>query len=143
MSDSDEKKVDEAARPRVIKVKLAGAEHPVNTLAQIEDPTGLSLICPFPSLKLDMAIDVQMPVETGDVASRPGRLRKIGVVYDPEVGLPKISLRVEFAPEQAEAVPADETLGEPEDSWTVADLGEDETEDPPWSIAPAEFTAQK
>jgi len=157
MNTMEEKKAVEEEgkgpeKPQIIKVKLSGSEHPVATLSQETDPGGLSLVCPFPSLRLDTPIEVQVPSADGSVTLRQARLRKIGVMVDPEIGLPRMSLRVEFVPDvepvsKVEPIPEVECTSpklseQPavEGAWTVGEITELKDEDPPWSIQAAEFT---
>jgi len=74
----------------VVRLKVEGATTAVNTLRDQHTARGLSLVCPFP------ALEVEIPVRFGKAedAMVQGTIHRIGVEDDPESGLPRLRLSV-------------------------------------------------
>ena len=80
----------EFKRPKnVVRLKVAGAKNTVNTLRDEETGKGVSLVCPFPALEVDI------PVSFGEGEARTkGAIHRIGVEDDPRTGLPRLRLAI-------------------------------------------------
>jgi hypothetical protein len=80
----------EIKRPKnVVRLAVDGAKNPVNTLRDQETGRGISLVCPFPALEVDI------PVKLGDGEKRTdGAIHRIGVEDDPRTGLPRLRLSI-------------------------------------------------
>ncbi len=87
MSDSQS---NEIKRPEnLVRLKIDGAKTSVNTLRDQETARGVSLVCPFPALEVDI------PVQFGNTANlNIGSIHRIGVEDDPETGLPRLRLSI-------------------------------------------------
>jgi hypothetical protein len=73
----------------VVRLKVEGAGTTVNTLRDQQTARGLSLVCPFPALEVDI------PVMFGSGEEmRRGAIHRIGVEDDPRNGLPRLRLSV-------------------------------------------------
>lgn len=80
----------EFKRPQnVVRLKVNGAKNTVNTLRDEETGKGVSLVCPFPALEVDI------PVAFGKgEATTKGAIHRIGVEDDPRTGLPRLRLAI-------------------------------------------------
>lgn len=80
----------EFKRPEnVVRLKIDGAKTSVNTLRDEETAGGVSLVCPFPALEVDI------PVRFGDAENMSaGAIHRIGVEDDPTTGLPRLRLAI-------------------------------------------------
>ncbi len=87
MSKSDEYTVP---RPEnIVRLKVDGAKSTVNTLREQQTARGVSLVCPFPALEVDI------PVSFGNKqVMTMGSIHRIGVEDDPETGLPRLRLSI-------------------------------------------------
>ncbi len=91
MSDLIEKTVGNFNnKQNIIKLKVAGGSSVINTIEDQRLDRGLSLVCPFPALEVD--IPVTLTGKNGEPSE--GRIHRIGVEDDPETGLPKLRLSV-------------------------------------------------
>lgn len=92
----------------VIRLKVDGSSSFVNTLRDQLTARGLSLICPFP------ALEVEIPVKFACGKEDPtteGTIHRIGVEDDPETGLPRLRLSVRAHNTRATIIaPPDEVL---------------------------------
>jgi hypothetical protein len=81
---------NEIKRPEnLVRLKIDGAKTSVNTLREQETARGVSLVCPFPSLEVDI------PVQFGNTANlNLGSIHRIGVEDDPTTGLPRLRLSI-------------------------------------------------
>ena len=97
----------------VIRLKVEGAGSAVNTLRDQQTARGLSLVCPFPALEVDIPVTFGSGEET-----RRGSIHRIGVEDDPKSGLPRLRLSVRALPGTAEtratvvSPPGESLLGE-------------------------------
>jgi hypothetical protein len=91
MSDSGEVRDDRHAGLEVVKVKIDGITSAVNTIRDQQTARGLSLVCPFPALEVDVPICFGVP---GDGEMRKGTIHRIGVEDDPRTGLPRLRLSI-------------------------------------------------
>jgi len=123
MGDSGKKKASSASdlKENIVKLRFDGEKRSVNCFADEIDKKGMTLLCPFPSLKLDTAVEIQASAGP-DNRVRSARLRKVGVRYDQEFDMPRMSLRVDMV---------DENEG---GDWITGDIFEQEEEDPPWMM---------
>ncbi|MDJ0764388.1 MAG: hypothetical protein QNJ97_15525 [Myxococcota bacterium] len=89
MSTSPDGKKDVAAND-IVRLKIHGAQMAVNTLREQQTRRGVSLICPFPALEMNI------PVHYGpkDGASQCGTIHRISVEDDPETSLPRLRLSI-------------------------------------------------
>ncbi|MFO8070470.1 MAG: hypothetical protein R6V85_01230 [Polyangia bacterium] len=88
MSNSNVK-IENRHAGAVVRLMVDGAGSAVNAIRDQHTNRGVSLICPFP------ALEVQIPVEFGaGEGSRKGTIHRIGVEDDPETGLPRLRLSV-------------------------------------------------
>jgi len=89
MSNGDEMK-DTNSGNDVVRLKVEGATAAVNTLRDHHTVRGMSLVCPFPALEVDI------PIRFGKAedAMAQGTIHRIGVEDDPESGLPRLRLSV-------------------------------------------------
>lgn len=79
----------EIKRPEnLVRLKIDGAKTSVNTLWDQETARGVSLVCPFPALEVDI------PVHFGAGGENTGAIHRIGVEDDPETGLPRLRLSI-------------------------------------------------
>ncbi|MBN2719128.1 MAG: AMIN domain-containing protein [Deltaproteobacteria bacterium] len=91
---------DSGMKDNIVKLHVDGASRVVNTIEDQKTSKGLSLVCPFPALEVDIPIRF-----TGaDGQECRGKIHRIGVEDDPVTGLPKLRLSVRN--EQNEEVPA-------------------------------------
>ena len=74
----------------IVKLHVNGASGAVNTIEDQKTGKGRSLVCPFPSLEVDI------PIRFTDSQGKEceGSIHRIGVEDDPETGLPKLRLSV-------------------------------------------------
>jgi hypothetical protein len=74
----------------VVRLRVDGATAAVNTLRDQHTARGMSLVCPFPALEVDI------PVRFGkaDDSMVQGTIHRIGVEDDAESGLPRLRLSV-------------------------------------------------
>ena len=81
---------NEIKRPEnVVRLHIDGVKTAVNTLRDQETARGLSLICPFPALEVDI------PVRFGEKSQlSTGAIHRIGVEDDPQTGLPRLRLSI-------------------------------------------------
>ena len=84
----------------VVRLKVEGATTAVNTLRDQQTARGMSLVCPFPALEVDI------PVRFGKAedAMTQGTIHRIGVEDDPESGLPRLRLSVRIREPRATVV---------------------------------------
>jgi hypothetical protein len=90
MSNNEDKPVRRESA-EVVRLKVDGARSVVNTLRDQQTARGISLVCPFP------ALEVEIPVSFGTGPSdalRRGTVHRIGVEDDPETGLPRLRLSI-------------------------------------------------
>jgi hypothetical protein len=89
MSNGDET-MGTAGGPEVIRLKVDGSNAAVNTLRDQQTARGMSLVCPFPALEVDI------PVRFGksEESMAQGTIHRIGVEDDPASGLPRLRLSV-------------------------------------------------
>ncbi|MBN2673527.1 MAG: AMIN domain-containing protein [Deltaproteobacteria bacterium] len=95
----------------IIKLKINGSSRIVNTIEDQKTGRGVSLVCPFPALEVD--IPIQFTNRDGEECE--GSIHRIGVEDDPETGLPKLRLSVRSAKDDRETViktPSDSLLAE-------------------------------
>lgn len=85
-----EENVEESARDNIVKLQINGAPRVVNTIEDNKTDKGVSLVCPFPSLEVN--IPIRFTGANGEECE--GCIRRIGVEDDPETGLPKLRLSV-------------------------------------------------
>ena len=100
---SKDVRVDRAQSPDVVRLKVDGADLAVNTLRDQQTARGLSLICPFP------ALEVEIPVAFGEGGTDPARrgtIHRIGVEDDPSTGLPRLRLSLRAHESRATVVSA-------------------------------------
>ena len=90
MKDSDFN-VNSRESVEVVRLRVEGASSTVNTLRDQQTARGLSLICPFPALEVE--IPISFGSGTVDPANR-GTIHRIGVEDDPESGLPRLRLSI-------------------------------------------------
>jgi len=126
MGNSGTKKTSSELEENIVKLRFDGEQRSVNCIADGIDERGMTLLCPFPSLKLDTAVEIQASAGP-DSSVRKARLRKVGVRYDQELDMPRMSLRVDIVDE--------EEGGE----WITGDIFEQEEEDPPWMLEKGEI----
>ena len=90
MDHSTEENVNERKTQDVIRLRVQGSDTTVNTLCDHQLAKGVSLVCPFPALEVDV------PVEFGesDTSMFHGIIHRIGVEDDPETGLPRLRLSI-------------------------------------------------
>jgi hypothetical protein len=75
---------------RVIRLKVDATGTMVNTIRDQQTGRGLSLVCPFPALEVNIPVHFSN-AEMGEAA---GVIHRIGVEDDPETGLPKLRLSI-------------------------------------------------
>jgi hypothetical protein len=82
--------IGESGGNDVVRLKVEGATAAVNTLRDQHTARGMSLVCPFPALEVDI------PVRFGKAedSMAQGTIHRIGVEDDPESGLPRLRLSV-------------------------------------------------
>ncbi len=90
MNDSDFN-INPRESVEVVRLRVDGASSTVNTLRDQQTARGLSLICPFPALEVE--IPISFGGGTGDPINR-GTIHRIGVEDDPASGLPRLRLSV-------------------------------------------------
>lgn len=90
MNDSDYN-INSRESVEVVRLRVDGASSTVNTLRDQQTARGLSLICPFPALEVE--IPISFGGGTGDPVNR-GTIHRIGVEDDPVSGLPRLRLSV-------------------------------------------------
>lgn len=76
---------------RVVRLKVDGSSTAVNTLRDQQTARGISLVCPFPALEVDI------PVRFGQGRNSEmsdGSIHRISVEDDPETGLPRLRLSI-------------------------------------------------
>ncbi len=73
----------------IVRLKINGIKTSVNTLREQQTAKGVSLICPFPALEVDIPACVGQGEEM-----MFGSIHRIGVEDDPETGLPRLRLQV-------------------------------------------------
>ena len=76
---------------KVVKLHVEGARLPVNTLAEKKTGQTISLVCPFPSLEVDVPVNFGA---TEDGGLKKGTIHRIGVEDDPTTGLPRLRLSI-------------------------------------------------
>ena len=81
---------DSSMKDNIVKLHVSGATRVVNTIKDQKTASGLSLVCPFPSLEVD--IPIRFTNASGDECE--GSIHRIGVEDDPVTGLPKLRLSV-------------------------------------------------
>jgi len=92
----------------VIRLKVDGSSSVVNTLRDQLTARGLSLICPFPALEVEIPVKFACGKED---PSTEGTIHRIGVEDDPETGLPRLRLSVRAHNTRATIIaPPDEVL---------------------------------
>ncbi|MDD5307556.1 MAG: hypothetical protein PHU25_09585 [Deltaproteobacteria bacterium] len=91
MSDGGEMRSDGHAGLDVVKLKIDGITSAVNTIRDQQTARGLSLVCPFPALEVDVPICFGGPT---DGEMRKGTIHRIGVEDDPRTGLPRLRLSI-------------------------------------------------
>lgn len=110
MSNGDEMKGSGSIGAEVVRLKIDGATAVVNTLRDQSTARGMSLVCPFP------ALEVEIPVRLGrgEGAMTQGTIHRIGVEDDPESGLPRLRLSVRTPDTRSTIVgsPSDSLLDE-------------------------------
>jgi hypothetical protein len=84
----------------VVRLKVEGSTSAVNTLRDQHTARGMSLVCPFPALEVDI------PVRFGkaEESMTSGTIHRIGVEDDPESGLPRLRLSVRVRETRATVV---------------------------------------
>jgi hypothetical protein len=99
MSNGDEM-MDTNSGNDVVRLKVEGATAAVNTLRDQHTARGMSLVCPFPALEVDI------PIRFGKAedAMAQGTIHRIGVEDDPESGLPRLRLSVRVREPRATVV---------------------------------------
>jgi hypothetical protein len=109
MSNGDET-MGASVGNEVVRLKIEGATAAVNTLKDQHTARGMSLVCPFP------ALEVEIPVRFGKAEDSmvQGTIHRIGVEDDPESGLPRLrlSVRVREARATVVAAPSESLLDE-------------------------------
>jgi hypothetical protein len=90
MSDSEEIMKDLDSR-EVVRLKIDGASSTVNTLGDHKTARGVSLVCPFPALEVDVPVSFGSP-ESKEM--KQGFIHRIGVEDDPKTGLPRLRLSI-------------------------------------------------
>jgi len=108
----------------VVRLKVDGAKSVVNTLRDQQTARGISLVCPFP------ALEVEIPVSFGTGASdslRKGTVHRIGVEDDPETGLPRLRLSIRAHESRATVVapPSASLIDESSRMTAAPDVGAD------------------
>lgn len=103
----------------IIKLRVDGASNTVNTLYDEHPNRGVSLICPFPALEVDVPIRFG---KGGSGEMEEGALHRISVEEDPQTGLPRLRLSIRKN---------EERLAVEKESPRVADLNEDD--EPAWA----------
>lgn len=96
MSTAQEIEKSQGSR-EVIRLKVEGAGTVVNTLRDQQTARGLSLVCPFPALE----VDIPVILGSGEDQQR-GSIHRIGVEDDPRSGLPRLRLSVRAFPRTSE-----------------------------------------
>ena len=88
--DMSHSQSNEIKRPEnVVRLHIDGMKTAVNTLMDQESAGGISLLCPFP------ALEVEIPVRFGESGNMStGAVHRIGVEDDPETGLPRLRLSI-------------------------------------------------
>lgn len=86
----------------VVRLTVDGARNAVNTFKEQQTGRGVSLVCPSPSL------EINVPVTLGKAGSeqRRGSIHRIGVEHDPETGLPRLRLSIRTEDERETVVAA-------------------------------------
>ncbi|MCP4606845.1 MAG: hypothetical protein GY847_41115 [Proteobacteria bacterium] len=118
MSKSEEELMKNESK-EVIRLKVDGASTAVNTLRDQQTTRGVSLICPFPALEVDVPVNFG---KNGEEGVQHGSIHRIGVEDDPETGLPRLRLSIRTCKE----IPAPLVI---ESSQNKDSLDEQETED--------------
>ncbi|MBN2802080.1 MAG: AMIN domain-containing protein [Deltaproteobacteria bacterium] len=81
---------EEIEMSTVVKLKVEGSTSTVNTIEDQRTGRGVSLVCPFPALE----VDIPVTFSSKDGSSNSGRIHRITVEDDPGSGLPKLRLSV-------------------------------------------------
>ncbi len=100
MSNSDLEQTEIETR-EIIRLKVDGARTSVNTLRDQQTARGVSLICPFPALEVDVPVAFHAD---GTDGPQQGSIHRIGVEDDPETGLPRLRLSIRTKDTRATAV---------------------------------------
>jgi hypothetical protein len=99
MSNGDDVK-DTNGGCDVVRLKVEGSTSAVNTLRDQHTARGMSLVCPFPALEVDIPVRFGKAEET----MAQGTIHRIGVEDDPESGLPRLRLSVRLRETRATVV---------------------------------------
>ncbi|MCP4678949.1 MAG: hypothetical protein GY854_26360 [Deltaproteobacteria bacterium] len=100
MSNSELERT-EIETKEVIRLKVDGARTSVNTLRDQQTARGVSLICPFPALEVNVPVAFHA---NGTDGPQQGSIHRIGVEDDPETGLPRLRLSIRTQDARATAV---------------------------------------
>jgi hypothetical protein len=90
MDESDGNIIDRKFS-EIVRLRLDGAHNVVNTLRDQQTSRGISLVCPFPSLEVDLPVSFGAS-ENADM--QRGAIHRIGVEDDPDTGLPRLRLSI-------------------------------------------------
>jgi len=84
----------------VVRLKVEGSTAAVNTLRDHHTARGMTLVCPFPALE----VDIPIRFGKGEESMAQGTIHRIGVEDDPESGLPRLRLSVRVRETRATVV---------------------------------------
>lgn len=120
-----EERHDKADHEKIVRLKVDGASTAVNTLRDQQTALGISLICPFPALEVDIPVRFGQGRKTDMNA---GTIHRISVEDDVETGLPRLrlSIRATEARDTVVASAPQSPLGDPlneDPKPEVSDLG--------------------
>ncbi len=109
----------------VVRLEVQGASSTVNTFREQQTARGVSLVCPFPALEVDIPVSFAGKREED---MHQGAIHRIGVEDDPETGLPRLRLSIRMPDNRSTAVsPTPVDLIDESDN--LADSLESEVED--------------
>ena len=83
---------------QMVRLKVEGARCAVNTIQEHRTAKGISLICPFPALEVDVPVSYS---GADEIEVRRGAIHRIGVEDDPRTGLPRLRLSIRTANERS------------------------------------------
>jgi hypothetical protein len=98
MRTTDEEMARSESRD-VVRLTIDGNRNAVNTIKEQQTGRGVSLVCPFPALEINIPVTLG---KAGDL--RRGSIHRIGVEDDPETGLPRLRLSIRTEEERETVV---------------------------------------
>ncbi len=92
--DTPDTSIKDQKPVETVRLKVRGASAVVNTIQEQKTASGLSLICPFPALEVDIPIHYNPTSSRRDAKMFGGTIHRIGVEDDPVTGLPRLRLSI-------------------------------------------------